>query len=195
MTGDRVMVILRASFLGAVFLAPLTSCGPQPSPEVHAPEVMARKGVTEVEPIEDSRVRAGQTLYVPAYSSVYISDRAEKFDLAVTLGVRNVDRAHPIVVTAVRYHDQDGQLVRDFLKRPLRIAPMASVACFVAESDRSGGVLASFLVEWVAEQEVTAPIVESVMIGTASSRGISFTYPGRVVANRGQSGLGDRTSR
>ncbi len=47
-------------------------------------------------------------------------------------------------------------VVRDYLKKPLEIGPMASVEFFVPESDTSGGVSASFLVEWVAAQAVTA---------------------------------------
>jgi hypothetical protein len=156
---------------------------------------MPRKGVGQVEPIESGRVKAGQTIYVPAYSSILTADRADKFDLAITLGIRNTDRTHPIIITAVGYYHQDGQLVRDYAARPLRIAPMASAGFFVEESDRSAGVLASFLVEWVAEQKVTAPVVESVMVGLASSRGVSFTCPGRVVADRSLPGFGENASR
>jgi Protein of unknown function (DUF3124) len=50
-------------------------------------------------------------------------------------------------VTSASYYDQDGQLVRDYLKKPLRIGPMASTEFFVTESDISGGVSASFLDE------------------------------------------------
>ena len=66
---------------------------------------------------------------------------------------------------------------------------------FVKESDTSGGVSASFLVEWVAEQAVTAPVVESVMIGTASTQGISFTCPGRVLSDRTRAPRGGGESR
>jgi hypothetical protein len=170
--------------LTAFILASLTSCGgPQPT-ETHAPGLRARKGVLEVEPIESSRVVAGQTIYVPAYSSVFATDQAHRFNLAVTLSIRNTDRTHPIVVTSASYHDEDGQVVRDYLTKPLRIAPMASAEFFVKESDTRGGVSASFLVEWVAEQSVSAPLVESVMVGTTGNQGVSFTCPGRVLADR-----------
>ena len=80
--------------------------------------------------------------------------------------------------------DADGHLVREFLARPLRLAPLASKDFFVKESDTSGGTSASFLVEWFAERPATAPVVETIMIGTASSQGISFVSPGRVIAER-----------
>jgi hypothetical protein len=173
----------------------LTSCGHRPSPEVHAPDLKPRKGVAEVAPIEEGHVVGGQTIYVPAYSSIYISDRAEKFDLAVTLGIRNTDRAQPIVVTNVGYYDQDGQLIHDYLRKPQRIGPLASAGFFVEESDRRAGVHASFLVEWVSEHQVTAPVVESVMVGVASSRGVSFVCPGRVLTDRSRPGTGENPGR
>jgi hypothetical protein len=190
MMTDLVTAQHRAGGLAILALALLASCGPRAAPSVHGPAITHRKGVAEAAPIAADRVAAGQTIYVPAYSSIYISDRAEMFDLAVTLGIRNTDRAHPIVVTAVGFYDQDGQLVRDFVKTPLRLAPLAAAGFFVEESNRSGGVLASFLVEWVAEQPVTTPVVEAVMAGVASSRGLSFICPGRVLAERTRPGPG-----
>jgi len=126
----------------------------------------------------------GQTIYVPAYSAVAIADNAQLYQLAITLSVRNTDRTLPIVITAIRYHHQDGRLVRDMLKTPLRVAPMASLEFFVRARDTSGGIVPSFLVDWVAEPAASAPIVESVMVGTSSSQGLAFTCPGRVVADR-----------
>jgi hypothetical protein len=172
--------------LACSLLVSLASCGGPPSAEVHAPSLKGRTGVTEVEPIEDRRVKAGQTVYVPAYSSVFITDRAHSYNLAVTLSVRNTDRTRPIVVTSVAYRDQDGKLLRDYLKTPIRLAPLAGTEFFVAESDTTGGVSASFLVDWVAEQPVSPPVVEAVMIGTAGTQGVSFLSPGRVVAERGK---------
>jgi hypothetical protein len=184
----RAMTTMKptAILLAALGLALLTSCSHQP-----APEVMPPGGVVEVEPIETGRVQAGQTIYVPAYSAIHTSDPADRFELAITLGIRNTDRAHPIVVTTAGYYHQDGQLVRGYVKKPLRIAPLASAEFFVKESDRSAGILASFLVEWVAEQKVSAPVVESVMVGLASSRGVSFRCPGRVLADRSFPGRGE----
>jgi hypothetical protein len=162
--------------------AVLASCsGGGPTGQT-VPSSAARAGVAEVEALEDSRVTAGQTIYVPAYSSIYITDQAGPYNLAITLSIRNTAAADPIVVTAVRYHDHDGRLVRDYLNRPLRIAPLAAMEYFVKESDTKGGYSASFVVEWVAERAVSAPVVEAVMVGTTGNRGMAFTCPGRVVA-------------
>jgi hypothetical protein len=139
----------------------------------------------EIAPLgPEFRAAAGQTIYVPAYPSILVSDAARPFELAVTLSVRNTDRRQTIVLTGVDYFGQDGELIRNYLERPVRIGPNASVEYFVAERDVRGGVSASFSVEWVSAEPVSSPVVEAVMIGTAGNQGISFVCPGRVLADR-----------
>jgi hypothetical protein len=170
--------------LALSLLAVPSSCGQEPSGTSVA-VIRPREGGVEVEPPKEGfRAVAGQTIFVPAYSSIFILDEPNRFNLAVTLSFRNADRKQPIIITSVRYFDHDGKLLGDYLKKPLRVEPMAAVEFFVREKDTSGGVSASFLVEWLAEQPVTNPSVESVMIGTASTQGVSFTCPGRVLADR-----------
>ena len=74
-----------------------------------------RRGVTEVEVGAGAGPSAiGQTVYVPAYSAIATSDNLRLYQLAVTLCIRNTDRARPIVVTSVRYHDQATIMASDF---------------------------------------------------------------------------------
>jgi Protein of unknown function (DUF3124) len=169
----------------------LASCGGRDAGDQPVRPSPARPGIAEVEEIDAGRVAAGQTIYVPAYSSVYVTDQARPFDLAITLSIRNTDRSQPIVVTSVKYHDHDGRVAREYVKKPLRIAPLAAMEYFVRESDTSGGSSASFLVEWVAVHAVSAPLVEAVMVGTGGGRGMAFTCAGRVVAERGRPAAGE----
>lgn len=181
-----VVAILLAGSLMVLALACGQSGGPGPAGPVRfsTPGGAHRKGVAEVALGADFRAVAGQKIYVPVYSHVFTSDDARPFRLAVTLSVRNTDADRPIVLTSVRYYDRDGQLVRDFLESPLRFSPLATMDFFVEESDTTGGSSASFVVEWVADASVTSPVVEAVMIGTASTQGISFVSPGRVVSGQ-----------
>ena len=178
----------RLAFVLMLVVGPLASCMPDDRGRPLGAEPERRvEGVAPMPDLDKTatiRAEVGQTIYVPAYSRVPTSDSARTFNLAVTLSVRNADRSRPIVVSSVRYLDADGHLVREFLARPLQLAPLASKNFFVKESDTSGGTSASFLVEWFAERPATAPVVETVMIGTASSQGISFVSPGRVIAER-----------
>lgn len=123
----------------------------------------------------------GQTLYVPAYSDVPVIDASRRFQLTVTLSVRNTDAAQAIQLTAVRYFNAEGRFLQAYVERPLRLGPLASATFVVQERDTRGGTGASFLVDWQAETAVHAPVVEAVMIGTSNNQGISFISPGRVL--------------
>lgn len=103
-----------------------------------APGAIAHPGVTEVAPGDSAPAAVGKTLYGPVHSNVYTGDAASPFNLAVTLSTRNTGRAEPVVLTSVRYHDSGGRLVRDFLKSPLRLAPLAAMEFFVKQSDLIG---------------------------------------------------------
>lgn len=169
----------------SALLAPLASCGTERTDEVPPRGFEGRAGVVEIEPEEAGfDAVAGQTLYVPSYSSAHIAHDARRFQLSAMLCIRNADLSGPIVVTRVDYFDQDGRLVREFLRRPLRLAPLASIVFSVAENDVSGGTSPGFLVEWSAGTPAADPIVEAVMLGTAGTQGISFISPARVLADR-----------
>ncbi|MGE3819297.1 MAG: DUF3124 domain-containing protein [Isosphaeraceae bacterium] len=147
------------------------------------PERVVRPGVTRIDPGGLPEGGSEGVLYVPVYSHVYTSDVARPFLLAVTLAVRNTDPVSPRFLTSVRYFDSDGRLVRDYVPKPLRIAPMAAAEFFVAQSDTHGGSSASFLVTWRAGSAGSqGPLAEAVMVGTATNQVVSFTSQGRPAA-------------
>ena len=159
------------------------SCGGSGTPA--APKsAPSRPGISEVARPADDRIAAGQVVYVPAYSHVYTADDAQPLNLAATLFVRNTDPGRPIVLTRVQYFDSGGKLLRDLLPSPWKIDSLASADFFVKEGDTTGGASPSFVVEWVATEPPSDPIVESVMIGTAGTQGISFLGQGRVIHSR-----------
>jgi hypothetical protein len=122
---------------------------------------------------------------VPVYSSIYLGldVRLKSVDLAATVSIRNVSAQHSIVLTFVRYYDSAGVLVREYLKEPGELGPLASVEFVVQRADTTGGPGANFLVQWVGPAETDEPIIEAVMIGQSGNAGISFTSPGRVIKN------------
>lgn len=124
----------------------------------------------------------GQTLYVPVYSHIYHYNKQEHvINLSATLSIRNTDLTNSIIITSVRYYNTDGQMVRQDVKSPVELKPLASTDFFIAADDTSGGSGANFIVEWVAEKKVYEPVVEAVMISTSSSQGISFVSPAKVL--------------
>ena len=123
----------------------------------------------------------GQTIYVPAYSHIYSGDREKPFLLTVTLSIRNIDPRHQIEITKVNYYDTQGNIIKTYLEKPVFLRPIESIRYVIPERDKVGGSGANFIVEWKSNRFVNPPIVESIMIGTQSQQGISFTSRGRAI--------------
>lgn len=166
----RRLVLLLVSLL-------LLGCGTQVQPPAPTPSVSESPLL-----LSDLDVTSGQTIYVPAYSAVYFNTGGRTIELDVTLSIHNTDLEHPIVLTSVRYYDTNGQFVTEYLEQPLSLGPLAATDFFVDAQAQRGGIGTNFIVEWVAEEPVLEPIVEALMLSTASAQGISFSSPGRVIS-------------
>jgi len=159
--------------LALIFLTACTASEMLPPPIVSSPKVVTLA--------QNFQAAIGQTIYVPIYSHIYYENRQKFFDLAATLSIRNTDLTSPMIVTAVRYYDTNGKLIRQYIEKPIQLNALASTDFIVNRNDTSGGSGANFIVEWVAKTEISEPIVEAVMIGSALQQGISWISPGRVI--------------
>ena len=131
---------------------------------------------------ETSYLSRGETIYVPAYSHIYIGNHERPFLLTVTLSIRNVDLNHEIKITSIDYYETQGQHLKKTLDVPLVLKPLESIRYVISEKDKSGGSGANFIVQWQAGLPVNPPIAESIMIGAQSGQGISFTSRGKALA-------------
>lgn len=123
----------------------------------------------------------GQVVYVPAYSHIYHGE-GKPYLLTITLSVRNTSQDREIVVQSVRYFDTRGKEVKSYLEKPVRLPALGTTEVIVNRDDATGGSGANFLVQWYADQPVTEPIIEAVMIDTNSQQGISFVRRGSVIS-------------
>ncbi len=136
--------------------------------------------------LDGKKIVMGQTVYVPIYSHIYHhNNRDNAINLSATLSIRNTDLTNSIIITAVRYYDTNGQLLRHEIQSPVELKSLASTDFLIAANDASGGSGANFIVEWIAETIVDQPIVEAVMISTSSAQGISFLSRGKVLQQHG----------
>jgi Protein of unknown function (DUF3124) len=126
----------------------------------------------------------GQTLYVPVYSEIPYGDRDRTIELTATLSIRNTDRKVTMTVQRVDYYNAQGQLVRAYVREPRALPALAAVEFVIKASDRSGGISASFIVVWESDTLCVPPVVEAVMLSTASTQGISFSSQARVVEEK-----------
>ena len=160
---------MKAFKYSALFLLLLTGCFIIPSPS----QAEAPLGPTK-----------GQTVYVPAYSYIYSGIKEKPFSLTITLSIRNIDPTHPIQITAIDYHESQGTHLKKILEMPVILNALGAMRYVISEKDKSGGSGANFVVKWISDQPVNAPIIESIMIGTQSGQGISFTSRGKALTTQ-----------
>jgi hypothetical protein len=165
---------------GAIATLTLGSCTHPPSQAT--PGATNQVNQLEAMTIDAAALVSGQTLYVPVYAYVYhLNSQNNAIPLSATLSIHNTDRTFPIVITTVDYYDMNGHRLRGYVENPVRLDPLASTEVFIEARDVTGGSGANFIVEWGAEQQVSEPVVEAVLISTASTQGISLISPGRVI--------------
>ena len=122
----------------------------------------------------------GQKVYVPVYSAIgFISQ--EKFDLAVTLSFRNLDAGAPITIRSVDYFDTDGKEIKDLLEAPRTLPAFGSTQILIKQDDFKGDIGANVVVEWSADQPVTPPLFEAVMVGARGTQAFAFSSRGVVL--------------
>lgn len=144
----------------------------------------ANPNVIEISSDQLPPLAVGQVVYVPVYSEIYDLGPNRPFQLTATLSLRNTDLDSVIFIETVDYYDSSGTLVTAYLSQPLELGPLASTAIVVESGNTQGGSGANFLVTWRAATSVSSPVIEAVMISTASQQGVSFVSPGRVIAER-----------
>ncbi|QPF95321.1 DUF3124 domain-containing protein [Bradyrhizobium commune] len=128
-------------------------------------------------PKEDLGVSGG--FYVPAYSSVAMSQGKLRVDFSVTLSVHNASETQPLVVRRIAYFDTAGKQLESYLKAPVALKPLATVSIFIPTDDVRGGTGANFLVDWAATGEIAEPVVEALMVGGVANAHYAFISQGR----------------
>jgi hypothetical protein len=128
-------------------------------------------------PKEELSVSGG--FYVPAYSSVAMSQGKLRVDFSVTLSVHNASETQSLVIKRIAYFDTAGKMVESYLKSPVAVKPLASVSVFIPTDDVRGGTGANFIVDWAATGEIAEPVVEALMVGGVANAHYAFISQGR----------------
>ncbi|MEB3884827.1 DUF3124 domain-containing protein [Lyngbya sp. CCY1209] len=182
------MMKLSLLFTIAIAFSILTGCE---SPPTGGPIASESSGPTieqltrAAEPVDITQIEAiaGHTVYVPVYSHIYYRNTQQVYNLATTLSVRNTDLENPLIVTAVKYYNTEGNLVNSYLEQALKLPPLGSMDFFVEQSNTRGGSGANFIVEWISETALSEPVIEAVMVGVSGTQGLAFTSRGKTINN------------
>lgn len=130
---------------------------------------------------------SGQSLYLAIYSHLYHGDVHPKTGkpsetlVSTHVSIRNTDTATPMKVTAARYYNTEGKLLREFLPRPQSIPPLGTYELYVPRSDSSGGSGANFIIDWSAEKAINTPIVEALHADIREARTLLFVTTARPI--------------
>jgi hypothetical protein len=135
-------------------------------------------------PKADLSVSGG--FYVPAYSSVAMSQGKLRVDFSVTLSIHNASETQPLVIKRIAYFDSAGKQVESYLKTSVALRPLATISIFIPIDDVRGGTGANFLVDWAATGEIAEPVVEALMVGGIANAHYAFISQGRPTRTAGK---------
>jgi hypothetical protein len=127
------------------------------------------------------KVAMGNVVYVPAYAQVFYQQNQSTLSLVTTLAIHNTDPKHSLVLRSIRYYSEDGTLLKEYLREPRILSPMATATYGLYPEAPNVGIGANAVVEWVSEQNIAKPIIEAVMISTQGTYGVSFISPGYAI--------------
>ncbi len=159
-----------------IFVLVVFGCSEEPKPSVHLPSKNYHYTNVRINDLQHYK-----KVYVPIYSDIYHGSDARRFLLTATLSIRNTSLHDTMYVATVNYHDSQGKLQRQYLEQTIFLHPLESVEFVVEHKEDRGGAGASFIVDWGANSAEIQPIIQGVMIGTASQQGISFITEGLVI--------------
>jgi hypothetical protein len=157
----------------------ILSCGTEESKtEISLPVASFNPDTLKI-PDKGGRKLKGQVLYMPIYSNIP-SNYKQLHNLSAFLAIHNTDLNNQIKITKADFFNTDGKVVKSFISAEQSIKPLATVIFTIPREDQSG-TGSNFIVEWLAEQPVNEPLIESIMIDLSGNLGLSFLSAGRVI--------------
>jgi hypothetical protein len=170
--------ILIGRFLGLFCL--LSLYAPMASAQT-APDI-AQAFSSSLTAIPSEKLAVSGAFYVPAYSSVSMSQGKVRANFSVTLSIHNASETRPLVLRRIVYFDTSGKMVETYLKTPVALKPFSSIEVFVPVMDARGGIGgANFVVDWAADGEIAEPVVEALMFGDVGNGHYALISQGRPI--------------
>ena len=123
-------------------------------------------------------LQSGKT-YLSIYSHIYSFSLDKTQNLTAMVSLRNVSDTDTIYISKATYFNTNGQLIRQYFKKPIYLKPMETVEIVIDEADEHGGSGANFIFEWAANPKIPEPLFEAIMTSLRGSQGLSFTTQGR----------------
>jgi hypothetical protein len=142
---------------------------------------LEQRFATSLTALPSEKLGVTGSFYVPAYSSVSMSEGRLRADFSVTLNIHNASETRPLVLRRIAYYDTNGKPVQSYLKEPVALKPFATIEVFIPTTDVRGGTGANFIVDWAADGPIAEPVIEALMLGGLGTGQYAFISQGRPV--------------
>ncbi|MBS9463407.1 DUF3124 domain-containing protein [Flagellimonas sp. 389] len=119
--------------------------------------------------------------YLSVYSEIYSYSQDITHNLTATVSMRNTSTTDSLYILEAEYYDTHGKTVKNYVSKPIFIAPMETLHIVIDEDNKDGGSGANFLFKWATNEEKSIPLFEAIMISTSGSQGLSFTTTGKKI--------------
>jgi hypothetical protein len=159
--------------LGLLMLSPVA--------QAQSGNALTQKFASSLTALPTEEMKVTGSFYVPAYSSVSMSEGRLRADFSVTLNIHNASESRPLVLRRIGYFNTAGKLVENYLKEPVALKPFATIEVFIPIGDVRGGTGANFVVDWASAGEIAEPVLEALMIGSIGNGHYAFISQGRAV--------------
>jgi hypothetical protein len=117
--------------------------------------------------------------YLSVYSHIYTVSQERISDLAATISMRNTSITDTLYIFKAEFFETNGKSVRNYIVKPIFIAPMETAEIVIEQKDNAGGSGANFIFDWKIKPGAPEPLFEAIMISTSGQQGLSFTTQGK----------------
>jgi Protein of unknown function (DUF3124) len=129
--------------------------------------------------INNADTTPNSSTYLSVYSHIYTLSQERISDLTATISMRNTSSTDTLYIFKAEYFDTNGKSVRNYIAKPIFIAPMETAEIIVEQKDNAGGSGANFIFDWKINTTAPEPLFEAIMISTSGQQGLSFTTQGK----------------
>lgn len=119
-----------------------------------------------------------ETVYVPLYRSLYVGEKRALKILAATLSIHNTSLQHPLIINSLTYFDGNGEVVVEQVAEPHVLPPLAAAELYIDYGESDTAPIASAVVHWSGDKDITSPLVEAVIVGKYGAKGFSVLSRG-----------------
>lgn len=118
-------------------------------------------------------------MHVPIYTYIKTGN-GDTHVLESIVSIRNSDPRQSIIITSARFYDGRGKLVKEYLDKSIKLAPLEN-RTFIVKKRNSlvGDSAANFIITWKSEVPVYEPIIDAVMFGFTEENSFTFKSIGR----------------